>query len=554
MKYHFQANALLRQQYTYETSKLLSTKYQHESRGLAIEICHQLYKRSADPQYLRWAFVHSQISKNQLLREQMLTDLQAQIKSLKPEDQNLWNQYQSDLVYWEGVKHALDKNILPDSLTVVEKKILDLKEKQNRFVAAKGLKKIPMDEEDPMVILKELNLERQSVLDYFQIDSLVYAFHFTKGYQEFKKIGLNELPEKVEKLRTGIYNYILDQTSSQFQIGEYLSKYKNAAHYLYKMLLEPFEEKLEEKLLIIPDGLLNYIPFDALLTEIPSHAQFGEYPYVLKKYQIGLAYSLPVHFQMLKTEVSPKQSGILAISPSYRPRQYASLQETRSGLFPLLNNQAEAADIVAMIGGKHLDGTEASRAQFMLEAPNFAVLHLATHGKSNDVSGNYSYLAFSNVDAELEEDYLLYNRSLALIPLQAEMVVLSACETGIGQLSRGEGIIGMARGFAQSGAKSIITTLWAVNDEATKEIMIPFYQNIKAGKNKDEALRLAKLGYLNNHTGIKAHPFYWAGFVCVGDVSTLDGLGSFSFWYWFIVPILSIGLLIFLLYQSRRLN
>ena len=92
------------------------------------------------------------------------------------------------------------------------------------------------------------------------------------------------------------------------------------------------------------------------------------------------------------------------------------------------------------------------------------------------------------------------------------MVVLSACETGIGKLQRGEGIISLARAFAYAGAKSIVTSLWSVNDQKTKDLMLLFYKNLRKGKSKSEALREAKLSFIAKNDNPNAHPFFWAGF------------------------------------------
>ncbi|MEZ4981980.1 MAG: CHAT domain-containing protein [Saprospiraceae bacterium] len=104
--------------------------------------------------------------------------------------------------------------------------------------------------------------------------------------------------------------------------------------------------------------------------------------------------------------------------------------------------------------------------------------------------------------------------------LNTDLVVLSACETAVGELQRGEGIISLARAFAYAGAKSIITTLWTVNDISSKDLMQSFYASLKKENSKDKSLRDAKLNLIKSD-GEKAHPFFWAGFIGVGDMSPL---------------------------------
>ncbi len=164
-----------------------------------------------------------------------------------------------------------------------------------------------------------------------------------------------------------------------------------------------------------------------------------------------------------------------------------------------------------------LYGARATEDQFVKEAGQYRVLHLATHGKANDREGDYSFLAFTEQKDSLENE-LLYVRDIYNLALNAELVTLSACETGIGKLQKGEGIISLARAFAYAGAGSIVTSLWSVNDEQTKDLMLLFYRELQRGKPKNEALQSAKR-QLAAQPG--SHPFYWAGFVAIGDMRPL---------------------------------
>ena len=111
---------------------------------------------------------------------------------------------------------------------------------------------------------------------------------------------------------------------------------------------------------------------------------------------------------------------------------------------------------------------------------------------------------------------IFYNESL-----NADIVVLSTCETGIGELQQGEGIISLSRAFAYAGSKSIVTTLWTVDDRITKDLMLLFYQNLKEGKTKDDALWLAKRAFISANKGESALPFYWSGIIAIGDMGAI---------------------------------
>jgi CHAT domain-containing protein len=194
--------------------------------------------------------------------------------------------------------------------------------------------------------------------------------------------------------------------------------------------------------------------------------------------------------------------------------------EFRKDLQPLAHSGEEVSGVQKMLGGDVFYGKDATEERFVQLAGGYRILHLATHGKANDEAADYSFLAFSEKKDSLENE-LLYVRDLYNLSLNADLVTLSACETGAGKLERGEGIISLARAFTYAGAKSIVTTLWSVQDERTKDLMLDFYRNLKKGMNKDEALRETKLAYLfkNNHAA--AHPFFWAGVVAMGEMTPL---------------------------------
>jgi CHAT domain-containing protein len=162
-----------------------------------------------------------------------------------------------------------------------------------------------------------------------------------------------------------------------------------------------------------------------------------------------------------------------------------------------------------------LTGSAASTPSLPDQLGDYRILHFATHAQSNDQKGEFSFLALRGKTAT-DKGMVLYVKDIYNLRLRAELVVLSACETGIGELREGEGNISLARAFAYSGAQSIVTTLWSVNDESTKKLMSSFYEFLEKGLPKDQALQQAKLAYLLHNKGSAAHPFFWGGFTVIG--------------------------------------
>ena len=231
------------------------------------------------------------------------------------------------------------------------------------------------------------------------------------------------------------------------------------------------------------------------------------------------------------------------------PIRKIDLSQNRLALGPLQYNDDEVLVIDALVGADVFVDSLATEDRFTSLAGDYRILHLSTHGKANDKVGDYSFLAFYEQDDSLENEWL-YNRELYNLKLNADMVVLSACETGIGELQRGEGIISLARGFSYAGAKSIITTLWSVDDKSTMRLMENFYANLKSGQSKDAALRQAKLDYLKTSRDIGDEPYFWAGFIPVGDMSPVELDGGWRNWW--VYGLVSLGALIFLFSYFRK--
>ena len=142
---------------------------------------------------------------------------------------------------------------------------------------------------------------------------------------------------------------------------------------------------------------------------------------------------------------------------------------------------------------------------------------MATHGKYfvHKEIDNYSAIAFAEQKDSKSNEYL-YTRDLYAMRLPTELVVLSACETGIGDYHSGEGVISLAHGFIHAGAKSVVNTLWSVDDARTAELMVDFFTLLKKGESRDQALQQAKLNLLENRPHDEVHPYFWAGLIGIG--------------------------------------
>ena len=312
-----------------------------------------------------------------------------------------------------------------------------------------------------------------------------------------------------------------------------LQTLNNKTFNLYSKLVAPSLANMKQKnLIIIADGLLNYIPFSGLATNQ------NKSNYLIEDFAISYVNSATLLKQL--TEKEGINNEVLAFAPSFN--------STSSTLLPLPNNVKEATDILNYFKGKTFTNKQATLKNFNTESSKYGILHFATHAILDDASPEYSYLAFQ---PNKTNNNLLYVSDLYNLNLNTNLVTLSACESGIGNLKRGEGFMSLARGFYFSGASSISSTLWKINDASALKIMDDFYKHLSQNETKNLALQKAQLAFLNaNKQNALVHPYYWSGFVISGNTNPI---GTNSNWVWYLcaaVVIILLGLRL----RKRRKN
>lgn len=394
-------------------------------------------------------------------------------------------------------------------------------------------------------IQQEIISTEQTFLKYF-ISSNNEMFAFVINQEEFGVFKIKKdfpLDSLVQNLQQGIYGAYSEKEFSNKKFEETLLQYTETAPKLYGKLIAPVQHLLTEEVIVIPDGVLGYVPFEALLKSYPKRLdKFDSYPFLVKDHRFSYCYSATLLKEMKEKQhrQAPTKS-LVAFAPFYNGSYeklnalYDPALDTLALSLNLPNleevltrkkfNQLPSSGEEAKIASKLWDGDyyidqEATEEKFNEEAGDYRIVHLSTHGVADSRVGDYSYLAFSEQKDSIENEYL-YVRDLYNTELNADLVVLSACETGTGELQRGEGIISLARAFAYAGAKSILTTLWVVDDTSTKELTKVFYIQLRKGDPKDLALQKAKLQILKGKDNRRKHPFFWAAMIGVGDMSAV---------------------------------
>ena len=383
----------------------------------------------------------------------------------------------------------------------------------------------------------------QTLLEYFVGDSSIFIFVVRPDTFDVVKVKKDfSLDSLVRQMQTGLYGYHGQTPDKRTDVSykKSILDYTKAAHELYNRIVAPVAHLLTSNLVIIPDGVLGYVPFEALLKSNPEKLnQFATYPYLINDHTISYNYSATLWNEMKskKHKKEPSKS-LVAFAPFYEG-SYTLIDSTINLVFdtlsdgrdttifqdvvsrktyaPLPSSGIEAGTVSKLYKGDYFVNGDATEQKFYDIAGDYRFIHLSTHGVADARQGDYSYLAFAEQKDSIENEFL-YVRDIYNTSLNADLVFLSACETAQGELQRGEGIISLARAFAYAGAKSIITTLWQVDDAATKDISIDFYKNLKKGFTKDVALRQAKLRHIKSARSAQKHPFFWAAMIGIGDM------------------------------------
>lgn len=309
------------------------------------------------------------------------------------------------------------------------------------------------------------------------------------------------------------------------------------AHELYQRLWEPLEADLPDRVVIIPDHVLHFLPFSCLEVNAGS----GEY--LVERYELSLHFSPQSWYndrQQPPAEWKPHR--ILAFAPDF---------SKHSQLIELPNSERELAAISEYFSGQFLTGEKATEAAFRVEFTEADVLHFATHGLFDNAQPEYSYLAFAEQPDTTENEYL-YVQEIEAISDTFDLVMMSACETALGPLYRGEGLLSLARSFYRSGARNVIATQWRVDDQTSATIVTDFYSALHRGLRTPAAMQTAQRTYLQQATGTDRHPYYWAAYLHYGTGTILNPSPRTNYVWWgvAVVGLLSVGWIYFRFFKK----
>ncbi len=465
---------------TYESdeARLFLNRFKYTVHHEPIDLGLRLYELTKDQHYLEKAYIFDQGNKASVLTSSINDNIvttpgMENIRALKASITRL------------SIKAAQtsDSSLLTEIQSQIRDMEIDLMRLQQ---------KTPSNATRPVPAVKEIQemLDDETVLFSFHLsENSVIAFFITANEFKYHKSAITQ-------------NFYVQTDSFVKDLSRSITHHlEGHAHYLYNTMFSAFEKKLGSfsRMILIPDDELNYVPFEALKNK--------DGKYLVEKFSITYQGST----RLLRNDKKKKNQAILSFAP-FTKTAFKGKDETAFSKLEHSRQEIEELD------GSKLFDEQASKLAFLKEADESEVLHLATHAVVSP-DPQQSYIAFYPASSN-DSSYRLYASEVSTMQLpKTNLVVLSACETGTGQLVKGEGLMSLSRAFAYAGCPNIITTLWKAEDATTAFITRQLHRYLKKGVPKDIALQKAKLDLLASgeiQPSFKT-PAHWAHIVFIGN-------------------------------------
>jgi CHAT domain-containing protein len=532
----------------------------------AVKACWYAWQKSKKDSLINLAFYFMEKSKNQVLLD-AISDDYAQESGILPEIiVKSGNDYRSKLTSSQNLITKLRNE--EDSI-LLGKVMIDFAETQNRYESyLKTIKEnypeyynLKFNDEVSDIQRLQKTIGNRVFIEYMSGSDFIAIIAADRHNTLFKLIPVDK------KFQTTISRLLVNLNKSPYSaetgIEDIYKTFVNCASDLYDLLFKDVRAifKTKDNFIIVTDGVLSYLPFDVLLERNPvsTDINFAGLDYLLKSAVIQYEFSASILVQNIKGLSLKKNSlNYVGFSPEYS--QVSGSQtvkilgnETSVLLMPLKYSNDEVKSAASVFRGNVFAGKKAHVAEFIENIGAARIIHFAGHTFINDSVPELSCLLFSEPEGRLSdhnsESNMIYVNEILSLNLNANLVLLSTCESGYGKLLKGEGLISIGRSFRYAGAQSIVMTLWKINDQSASHIIRLFCKNLKKGRTSDVSLRNAKLDFLANVNPKNTHPYYWAAFVFIGDDGPVMGRGN----SWYIIGILlpAIIVLYFLVFKIK---
>ena len=557
----------IKQYYSEQESKSYWGSYSTPYIENAVRTQLQLYKLDQNPARLDTAFQLAQSANAFLLREQLQERKALELGNIPADTIDLFAQQKQKIRTLREALSLTTSKKQKDSLTQALFQQSRYFEKLNTQL----LHSYPAYEQPkyqvPQAKIKTVQDQLKPgelLLKYFMGEDELYIFAISEDQQRVYQTAINEpFIQHIQGYRKCISN--LDYIRENQDLAE--SRFLKSAHALYQKLMAPVLNELSsngkhQSLVIIPDGLIGYLAFDCLLQK-ESNDWANSASFLIHDYAIRYHYAAGLIGH--QSSPTPSTKGFLGFGIEYNQAVLDELQlisqdsianptiqDVLRGkkLSKLRYADDEVLAIAQNLKGKTFINEEATKENFLTHCSSSNLIHIAAHSFISEEEGHHSaYLVF-NPDHK-KQDYLLSLSEVYSLRLNADLIVLSACQTGTGELVGGEGVMSLARAFQFAGSRSVLASQWSISDQTSSVIMQEFYTNLKMGLSKSEALRQAKLKYLNSDqlsSPAFRIPGYWAAGILIGEDQNIALTVKNKPVYWW----LGAGVLLILLLIWRR--
>jgi len=500
----------------------------------ALSYTHKLYQKKRDEAYLHKGFFFTQKMKAQQLWLSSLNSQAASYGNVPSERLREERDLLHNIHYYEN--KVREARLLQDSAAIAKYEYNYLLEAREKYAGL--LQKI--EEENPEYFnskyafqpeteqrLQPLLAANELLIEYIFADSSLYAF--TLSQQQALEIHQIPLQKKTTTQIEELHQLL--QKSSWMRRSS-REKFVKLSHQLYQQFLQPLTDQIQGKdqLIIIGDGMTNYIPFEVLLSS-DEFAPLKELNYLIKQHTVSYHYSASLFAKARQKETTEYQAGLFAFAPVYDSKlagepqanalvANAELRSIENGRFASLPESEREVKSIISLFETHQDKRnvlalrEAAHEQTLKDnlKKSFKFIHVAGHSFANVENPKFSGIACASSSGT--EDGVLYSGEIYTLSTKADLITLSSCESGFGKLDRTEGLLGLNRAFIYTGVPNVVFSLWKVYDKLSAQLMIDFYKAVLAGEDYAHALRKAKLNLLSQEA--TAAPHYWSPYLLIG--------------------------------------
>ena len=501
--------ALLRyieKSYDTDESKLFLKKNNQQAYENAVAVCMQLHALRPGAGYAQQAFAIAERNKASVmysgLKEKGFRKLRGIDPALTQQERNIKFNLARLSIHSDQTSDSSALVTLANEKAAYEIQLGQVQhaiEKNNVYYQLKYSESWPRPDS-----IKRFLTADQAVISFYATANTLNVFVITNNAFTHTRIdSFATIQQNIREWLTALQN---PEAGRRFKGGPWGER-------LYRQLVKPMQALAGDKpeWIIIPDNILYYLPFESL----PATAGADAKP-LLETTEISYQFGA----RFIVANATREQPSIDAISTlAFAPFAQTGMRFPNA-TYNFMQQLPASAQEIAHLPGRSFTNRQATKEQFLQHISQYPVVHLATHAIADTGNSAASFIAFYPQHQQPTQDALYLEELYGLDMDSTQLIIISACETGNGQLINSEGVLSLTRGFAYAGCASMVNSLWKADDEATAEILHQFHQYLQKGYTKSKALRQAKLDYLHGNALHKA-PGYWAHLILTGDTQPL---------------------------------